>query len=48
MTGTMLRLGLIGGGPGSFIGPVHRMAACLDARFVLTAGAFGRSLEKSR
>lgn len=48
MTQNMLRLGLIGGGPGSFIGPVHRMAACLDARFVLTAGAFSRTLEKSR
>jgi predicted dehydrogenase len=43
-----LRLGLVGGGPGSFIGPVHRMAACLDARFVLAAGAFSRTLEKSR
>ena len=25
-----LRLALVGGGPGSFIGPVHRMAAELD------------------
>lgn len=48
MTHEMLRLGLIGGGPGSFIGPVHRMAACLDARFVLSAGAFSRTLAKSR
>ena len=48
MTQNILRLGLIGGGPGSFIGPVHRMAACFDARFVLTAGAFSRTLEKSR
>ena len=44
----ILRLGLVGGGPGSFIGPVHRMAACLDARFVLAAGAFSRSPERSR
>jgi predicted dehydrogenase len=44
----ILRLGLVGGGPGSFIGPVHRMAACLDARFTLTAGAFSRDLAKSR
>lgn len=43
-----LRLGLVGGGPGSFIGPVHRMAACLDAHFMLAAGAFSRTLEKSR
>ncbi|WP_066590303.1 Gfo/Idh/MocA family protein [Sphingomonas pruni] len=48
MTQKILRLGLVGGGPGSFIGPVHRMAACLDARFVLAAGAFSRTLEKSR
>ncbi len=25
-----LRLGMVGGGPGSFIGPVHKMAAELD------------------
>ena len=48
MTQTLLRLGLVGGGPGSFIGSVHRMAACLDARFTLVAGAFSRALEKSR
>ncbi|PIB91598.1 Gfo/Idh/MocA family protein [Caulobacter sp. FWC2] len=47
MTREALRLGLIGGGPGSFIGPVHRMAACLDARFILAAGAFSRTREKS-
>jgi predicted dehydrogenase len=35
-----LRLGLVGGGPGSFIGPVHRMAAELDGRMRLVAGAF--------
>jgi predicted dehydrogenase len=48
MAPPILRLGLVGGGPGSFIGPVHRMAACLDARFVLVAGAFSRDLGKSR
>ena len=35
-----LRMGLIGGGPGSFIGPVHRMAAELDGQIALVAGAF--------
>ena len=35
-----LRMGMIGGGPGSFIGPVHRMAAELDGDMVLVAGAF--------
>ena len=48
MAQPILRLGLVGGGPGSFIGPVHRMAACLDARFALVAGAFSRDIGKSR
>jgi predicted dehydrogenase len=34
-----LRLGMIGGGPGAFIGGVHRIAARLDDHFVLVAGA---------
>jgi predicted dehydrogenase len=36
--GRRLRLGLLGGGPGSFIGPIHRAAARLDDRFELIAG----------
>ena len=36
--GRPLRLGVIGGGPGSFIGPIHRTAAVLDQRFVIVAG----------
>ncbi|MCH4090764.1 Gfo/Idh/MocA family protein [Acetobacter sp.] len=43
-----LRLGMVGGGPGSFIGPVHRMGALLDGRFTLAAGAFSRTPEKCR
>jgi predicted dehydrogenase len=39
---------MVGGGPGSFIGPVHRMGALLDGRFQLVAGALSRSLDKSR
>lgn len=35
-----LRLGMIGGGPGAFIGGVHRAAARLDDQFTLVAGAF--------
>ena len=35
-----LRMGMIGGGPGAFIGPVHRMAAELDREIELVAGAF--------
>ena len=34
-----LRMGLVGGGQGSFIGRVHTIAACLDNRAVVTAGA---------
>lgn len=41
-------MGLAGGGPGAFIGPVHRMAAELDGRIELVAGAFSSSAEKSR
>lgn len=47
-----LRMGLIGGGPGAFIGPVHRTAAELDGEIELVAGAFSsdaqRSLEAGR
>jgi predicted dehydrogenase len=41
-------MGLIGGGPGSFIGPVHRLAAEMDREIELVAGAFSSSAEKSR
>jgi len=43
-----LRMGMVGGGPGSFIGPVHRMAAELDGRIELVAGAFSPSAERCR
>ena len=36
--GRPLRLGVIGGGPGSFIGPIHRSAAQLDGRLRVVAG----------
>ena len=45
--GQILRLALVGGGPGSFIGPVHRMAAELDGRIRLVAGAFSRDQARS-
>jgi predicted dehydrogenase len=41
-------MGMVGGGPGAFIGPVHRIAAELDGRIELVAGAFSSSPEKSR
>jgi predicted dehydrogenase len=34
-----LRLGMVGGGPGAFIGAVHRIAARLDDRYELVAAA---------
>ena len=43
-----LRMGMVGGGPGAFIGPVHRMAAELDGRIELVAGAFSQTAERSR
>ena len=43
-----LRMGMVGGGTGAFIGPVHRMAAELDGRIEMVAGAFSSSAEKSR
>ncbi|SNC67575.1 Predicted dehydrogenase [Hymenobacter gelipurpurascens] len=36
----MIRLGMIGGGQGAFIGGVHRLAAALDGQYDLVAGAF--------
>lgn len=38
--GSKIRLGMIGGGQGAFIGEVHRIAARLDDRYELVAGAF--------
>ena len=38
-----LRLGMVGGGRGAFIGAVHRMAARLDGHYEIVAGAFGAS-----
>ena len=35
-----VRLGMVGGGQGAFIGAVHRIAARLDGTFQLVAGAF--------
>lgn len=43
-----LRMGMIGGGPGSFIGRVHRIAAELDGEAELVCGAFSSSPDRSR
>ncbi|MFM5954108.1 MAG: Gfo/Idh/MocA family protein [Novosphingobium sp.] len=41
-------MGMIGGGPGSFIGPIHRIAAELDREIELVAGAFSSDAGRSR
>ncbi len=45
--GKRIRLGMVGGGQGAFIGGVHRMAARLDDHFELVAGALSSTAEKS-
>src|SRR5881296_2782054 len=42
-----LRLGMVGGGPGAFIGAVHRIAARLDDRYELVAAALTSDAERS-
>ena len=48
MMGRRLRLAVIGGGPGSFIGAMHRQAARLDDRYELVACALSSDPERSR
>jgi predicted dehydrogenase len=48
LLGRRLRLAVIGGGPGSFIGPVHRTAARLDDRFEIVAAVLSSDAERSR
>ena len=43
-----LRLGMVGGGPGAFIGAVHRIAARLDDRYELVAAALSSDPARSR
>ncbi|WP_017669979.1 Gfo/Idh/MocA family oxidoreductase [Blastomonas sp. AAP53] len=40
-------MGMIGGGPGSFIGPIHRIAAELDREIELVAGCFSSDAARS-
>ena len=39
---------MVGGGPGAFIGAVHRKAAALDSTMDIVAGAFSSNADKSR
>src|SRR5690606_19347221 len=47
MTNKKLKMGMIGGGPGSFIGSIHRNAAALDGLIELSAGSFSSNYDKS-
>lgn len=43
-----IRMGMVGGGRGAFIGGVHRMAAALDGQIEFVCGAFSSDPEKSK
>lgn len=43
-----LRMGMVGGGKGAFIGAVHRIVAAMDGQIELVAGAFSSDPKKSR
>ncbi len=46
--GRKLRMGMVGGGPGAFIGEVHRKAARMDGQIELVGGAFDVNPGKSK
>lgn len=48
MTQNPLRMGMVGGGSGAFIGEIHRLAARLDGQIELVCGAFSRDPENCR
>ncbi|TMV90658.1 Gfo/Idh/MocA family oxidoreductase [Thioclava sp. BHET1] len=48
ITDRRIRLGMVGGGEGAFIGGVHRIAARLDDRYQLVAGALSSDPERAR
>lgn len=43
-----LKMGMLGGGPGAFIGDVHRKAVRIDGNIDIVAGAFDIDPEKSK
>ncbi len=43
-----MRMGMVGGGRGAFIGGVHRMASAIDGEIELVCGAFSSTPEKSK
>src|SRR5437773_11506045 len=47
-TSRPLRLGMVGGGRGAFIGAVHRLCARMDGQFELVAGALSSDAQRAR
>ena len=43
-----IRIGMVGGGKGAFIGSVHRIALRLDGYYELVAGSFSSDFENSK
>jgi predicted dehydrogenase len=43
-----IRMGMVGGGRGAFIGAVHRIAAAIDQQIELVCGAFSSDPERSK
>jgi len=48
MKNSKVRMGMVGGGSGAFIGQIHRMASCLDGKIDLIAGAFSTDASNSK
>ena len=46
--GRNLKMGMVGGGPGAFIGDVHRKASRMDGGIELVGGAFDINPRKSK
>ena len=43
-----LRMGMVGGGEGAFIGAVHRLAAPMDGQIEMVAGCFSRDFDNTK
>ena len=48
MAGSRIRLGMVGGGQGAFIGAVHRLAARMDDHYIFVAGALSSDQARGR
>ncbi|NVO06088.1 MAG: gfo/Idh/MocA family oxidoreductase, partial [Rhodoferax sp.] len=48
LLGRRLRLAVVGGGPGSFIGAMHRQAARIDDRYELVAACLSPTPDPAR